>query len=434
MTQDNLGDTYSYDAEGRQIKVNGNATTFDAFNRLAQIQSGSTYTQTLYSPNGQKFAYMNRTTLIKYIDPMVAGMKAVYNGSGLQYYRHSDWLGTNRFSATPSGTVYFDGAYAPYAENYAGIGTSDRVFTGQPMGTLPGLYDFTFREYGQSQGRWLVPDPAGLAAVDITNPQTWNRYAYVGNNPLNTIDPYGLYRDDCWWTGGCYGPGGPGAGGGGGGGYYGGGSTPCTMDGISVSCGSIGGLGSNGYVMLPSGFSTATSVPGGFAFPSADANGTISYAFSFPAQYSYMTGVLITADAWAEVLGLPTAEGSAPSSELAAVAAYDANHPSDVCPSGLGTTKKMLVTGYDNSFQSTGKNPGDPQYGITRSGAIAAYGTIAAPTTYSFGTNMYVPGYGLGTVQDRGGSIKGSHIDVWFSTTQAATNWGAQRLRVTVCK
>ena len=240
MTQDNLGDTYSYDAEGRQIKVNGNATTFDAFNRLAQIQSGSTYTQTLYSPNGQKFAYMNRTTLIKYIDPMVAGMKAVYNGSGLQYYRHSDWLGTNRFSATPSGTVYFDGAYAPYAENYAGIGTSDRVFTGQPMGTLPGLYDFTFREYGQSQGRWLVPDPAGLAAVDLTNPQTWNRYAYVGNNPLNAADPFGLYRDDCWWTGGCFGPGGPGAGGGGGGGYYGGGS-PCSVDGIDVSCGSIGG-------------------------------------------------------------------------------------------------------------------------------------------------------------------------------------------------
>jgi RHS repeat-associated protein len=147
-------------------------------------------------------------------------MKAVYNGSGLQYYRHSDWLGTNRFSATPSGTVYFDGAYAPYAENYAGIGTSDRVFTGQPIGTLPGLYDFTFREYGQSQGRWLVPDPAGLAAVDITNPQTWNRYAYAMNNPLSYIDPLGLYL--CIINGvetdrGCPGTSGaPGAGGGGG--------------------------------------------------------------------------------------------------------------------------------------------------------------------------------------------------------------------------
>ena len=55
-----------------------------------------------------------------------------------------------------------------------------------------GDYDFMFRRYNPVQGRWMSPDPAGLAAVDSTNPQTWNRYSYVANNPLNYVDPLGL--------------------------------------------------------------------------------------------------------------------------------------------------------------------------------------------------------------------------------------------------
>jgi len=50
-----------------------------------------------------------------------------------------------------------------------------------------------FRRYSPVQGRWISPDPAGLGAVDPSNPQTWNRYAYVLNNPAVLIDPLGLY-------------------------------------------------------------------------------------------------------------------------------------------------------------------------------------------------------------------------------------------------
>ncbi|MDR3560862.1 MAG: hypothetical protein P4N59_05410, partial [Negativicutes bacterium] len=42
------------------------------------------------------------------------------------------------------------------------------------------------------QGRWLSPDPAGLGVARPNNPQTWNRYAYVGNKPLQTVDSLGL--------------------------------------------------------------------------------------------------------------------------------------------------------------------------------------------------------------------------------------------------
>jgi len=52
-----------------------------------------------------------------------------------------------------------------------------------------------YREYHSTQGRWVSPDPAGLAAVDPSNPQSWNRYAYVTNNPLALTDPLGL--GDC---------------------------------------------------------------------------------------------------------------------------------------------------------------------------------------------------------------------------------------------
>lgn len=58
---------------------------------------------------------------------------------------------------------------------------------------------FGAREYQNIHGSWLSPDPAGMAAVDPSNPQTWNRYAYVGNDPLSYIDPLGLVRTP-WGT------------------------------------------------------------------------------------------------------------------------------------------------------------------------------------------------------------------------------------------
>jgi RHS repeat-associated protein len=103
-------------------------------------------------------------------------------------------VSSTRFASTPSRTMYFDTAYAPFGEPYASSGTADLSFTGQRQDTVAGLYDFPAREYS-IQGRWPSPDPAGLAAVDPSNPQSWNRYAYVMNNPLAFTDPDGL--DPC---------------------------------------------------------------------------------------------------------------------------------------------------------------------------------------------------------------------------------------------
>jgi RHS repeat-associated protein len=198
--------------------VNSTTTIYDAFNRLVEMQTPSGNTQIVYAPDGFKFAYMNGQTIEKYIAPLTAGMQAVYTAATPAppaYWRHADWLGSSRLASSAQQTVYYDGMYAPFGEPYGESGTLDRSFTGQNQDLADGIYDFPLRQYDPGQGRWLVPDPAGLGAVDMTNPQTWNRYAYVGNNPLNAIDPKGLHfcaSDDY----SCQGMDGGGGGGGGG--------------------------------------------------------------------------------------------------------------------------------------------------------------------------------------------------------------------------
>ena len=96
-------------------------------------------------------------------------------------------------ASTTSRTVSYDGAYAPYGENYAETGTQDRSFTGQNQDTIASgsypLYDFLMREYHPTWGRWLRPDPL---SGSILNPQSLNRYAYVLNNPCSLTDVLGL--------------------------------------------------------------------------------------------------------------------------------------------------------------------------------------------------------------------------------------------------
>ncbi len=84
---------------------------------------------------------------------------------------------------------------------------------------------------------------------------------------------------------------------------------------------------------------------------------------------------------------------------------------------------------------SKGRQKGKPKtVGLTASGKMARPGTIAADTRYyPLGTLLYVPGYGYGVVEDRGGDIKGRRrIDLYFETHQEALRWGRQKLDVVV--
>lgn len=137
---------------------------------------------------------MSAQTLQKAFIPLAGGALAVYNSSGLAYYRHPDWLGSSRFASTTTRSMYFDGAYAPFGENYAQTGTADLSFTGMNQDTVTNLFDFPAREYNGIHGRWPSPDPAGSASASPNDPQTWNRYAYVGNSPVSYVDATGMLR------------------------------------------------------------------------------------------------------------------------------------------------------------------------------------------------------------------------------------------------
>ncbi len=187
--------TYNWDANGRPVSIDGVTVTYDALGRMAEQDHSGSYSQIVYSPSGTKLALMSGSTLQKGFVPLTGGSMAVYNSSGLAYYRHSDWIGSSRFASTPSRTMYSDGAYAPFGEPYAQTGTTDLFFTGMDQDTVSNLYDFPAREYG-IQGRWPSPDPAGISSMHWDDPQTLNRYAYARNSPLTVTDPTGMDDSD----------------------------------------------------------------------------------------------------------------------------------------------------------------------------------------------------------------------------------------------
>jgi len=167
----------------------------DALGRALEAAEPSGAIEFLYGPDGGKLAVMQGQTLKRADIPLPGGGEAVYQGSGLAYYRHADWLGSSRLASTPGAQEYSIAAYAPYGEPYDDSQGPDHAFAGQKRDIVGGQYDFLLREYNPIQGRWWTPDPAGLAAVDPNNPQGWNRYAYVGGTPLEATDPLGL--DQC---------------------------------------------------------------------------------------------------------------------------------------------------------------------------------------------------------------------------------------------
>jgi 3D (Asp-Asp-Asp) domain-containing protein len=95
----------------------------------------------------------------------------------------------------------------------------------------------------------------------------------------------------------------------------------------------------------------------------------------------------------------------------------------------------VIATGYTAGYESTGKNEGHPEYGITYSGVKVKrdlYSTVAADlSVFPIGTILFIPGYGYGVVADKGGAIKGNKVDLYYETVEDVYNkWGKKKIDV----
>jgi RHS repeat-associated protein len=132
-------------------------------------------------------------------------------------YLSYDYLGSVRMVTDSNANVVARHDFAPFGQEIPlGVGiptaspwsVSDNVgpkFTGQMRDTETGEDFFHARYLSSGLGRFMSVDPYN-AGADITNPQSWNGYAYVGGQPLVYSDPTGEdFGEFLNWVGGLFG-------------------------------------------------------------------------------------------------------------------------------------------------------------------------------------------------------------------------------------
>ncbi|MGH7488104.1 MAG: RHS repeat domain-containing protein, partial [bacterium] len=151
-------------------------------------------------------------------------------------YHNPDHL-SDRAETDSAGSVPRTYGHFPFGETWYETGTADKwKFTSYARDTGESNLDYaSFRYYGSGTGRFSSPD---LLGGSLGNPESLNRYGYVGSDPVNAMDTTGLapQRINCPVDifGHCLVPDGHGGG------------RSCTADGSGIPCDMVSGLISGG--------------------------------------------------------------------------------------------------------------------------------------------------------------------------------------------
>jgi RHS repeat-associated protein len=218
---------YDYDAAGNQRGVTSSPYyrgTFDAVNMMSARTLSAGTERYLYTADDERIAVTrpNGETLytLRGLDGKVlrefkrsvtgtvswekdyiwrgGSLLATIDKAGLTTHYHLDHLGTPRLLTDATGEKLAFNTYYPFGREIddADPALGDRMkFTGHERDagdSAANALDYMHaRSYGPNLGRFLSVDPAMDLKKIEANPQAWNRYSYVSNNPIAFVDPDG---------------------------------------------------------------------------------------------------------------------------------------------------------------------------------------------------------------------------------------------------